>query len=196
MGRKTWDSIPPKFRPLKERVNVVISRNSHIIEELGNRDGDTSSESTKTIGVGSLTHALQLLQERYGDGGKGAGELKLGRVFVIGGASIYEQAMSMENCERILWTRVNREFECDVFFPARSALLSGIWGGKVWTRKSKEELRGWCGEESVGDVVREGDVEFEIQMWERDREVEFEIQTWERLAAAAKERGCRESIGT
>ena len=28
MGRNTWESIPERFRPLKDRMNIVISRNN------------------------------------------------------------------------------------------------------------------------------------------------------------------------
>ena len=34
MGRKTWDSIPAKFRPLKGRQNIVLSRNSEFRSKL------------------------------------------------------------------------------------------------------------------------------------------------------------------
>ena len=33
MGRKTWDSLPPRFRPLPGRLNVVITRQPHWVAE-------------------------------------------------------------------------------------------------------------------------------------------------------------------
>ena len=33
MGRKTWDSLPPRFRPLPGRLNVVITRQPHWLAE-------------------------------------------------------------------------------------------------------------------------------------------------------------------
>ena len=171
MGRKTWDSIPPKFRPLKGRVNVVISRDAGVIETLGGPDGSNSKSTTSTIGAGSISEAMQTLQ-RY-SGGKDL-PFTLGRVFVIGGASIYEEVMKMESCERILWTRIQKEYECDVHFPEHGILGTqegtGEEGLKLWQEKSKEELLNWCGEQGVGDVKTEGDVEFKVQMWERSKD--------------------------
>ena len=162
MGRKTWDSIPLKFRPLKGRANVIISRDKSVRETLSGLEG---SGETKTMSAESLREAIQGLQRCFGSKDS---HVRLGRVFVIGGASIYEQAMAMECCDRILWTRIRKEFECDVHFPG-GGVLGEHEGMNGWQQKSKEELRQWCGEENVGMVQMEGDVEFEVQMWERSR---------------------------
>lgn len=47
---------------------------------------------------------------------------RVNEIFVIGGASIYEEAMKSPNCKLVLATRVNKTFECDTF-------LSGISSG-------------------------------------------------------------------
>jgi len=100
-------------------------------------------------------------------------------VFVIGGASIYEQALGMGACERVLWTRVGWEGEVDRSFPGEVMVGEGGGGGNGegkgqgvggWRKRGRRELEEWCGMEGVGGVKREGEVEFEIEMWERDRE--------------------------
>lgn len=93
--------------------------------------------------------------------------VRLGRVFVIGGAEIYRIALGME-CERVLWTRLGREFECDTFFP-EGVLEDADAGGGEWERKSSGELDEWTGEEGAGESRQEKDIEFRVVMMERKR---------------------------
>lgn len=89
---------------------------------------------------------------------------------MIGGASIYEQALGMEACERVLWTRVGWEGEVDRWFPEGWMGAGGEGGGVgLWRKRGRGELEEWCGVEGVGGVKREGEVEFEVEMWERER---------------------------
>ncbi|KAJ3342723.1 hypothetical protein HDU93_001295 [Gonapodya sp. JEL0774] len=79
MGRKTWDSIPVKFRPLPDRVNVVItSRWKEMQEDLPS----------------ALSH-LSTIPE-------------LDAIFVIGGARLYADALGHPLCRRVFLTRVWR----------------------------------------------------------------------------------------
>jgi len=144
MGRKTWESIPAKFRPLKGRVNVVLSRSGSV-------------EGAEIV-VDSLEAAVEKLQEE----GKAQG---IGRAFVIGGATVYEKALGLENTKAILMTKVHKDYECDTFWPVDLDGEEGVRQG--WKRKSKKELETFIGEE-VEERMQEGDVEFEYCLYERE----------------------------
>jgi dihydrofolate reductase / thymidylate synthase len=97
MGRKTWESIPARFRPLDDRLNVVVTHK---------RDYEVPEGVMR---AGSIAEALQRIAKL------GAG---IERVFVIGGGEIYHHGITMPECRRLYVTRVEGEYGCDAFFPA------------------------------------------------------------------------------
>ncbi|KDR11482.1 dihydrofolate reductase isoform X2 [Zootermopsis nevadensis] len=97
MGRKTWESIPDKNRPLAGRINIVLSRQDL---KLG----------LNTLACSSLETALQSLQEPP------LAE-SIESAWVIGGSSVYKEAMASPHCSRIYLTKIFKTFECDTFLP-------------------------------------------------------------------------------
>jgi dihydrofolate reductase len=93
MGRVTWESIPAAFRPLADRVNVVISRR-----------GDFSPDGC--IVVNSPEQALELAKSMAHE---------CGTVFVIGGGQIYKEMLPY--AKKLHITKVHADTGCDVFFP-------------------------------------------------------------------------------
>ena len=90
MGRKTWDSLPARFRPLPGRTNIVVTRNA-----------DWSAEGV--VRAGSLEEALQA-GAQHGD-----------TVWVMGGAQIYAQALPLADVAEV--TIIHQDFEGDAFAP-------------------------------------------------------------------------------
>lgn len=150
MGRKTWDSIPPKFRPLKDRTHIVISSQKR--EELAAVPDDV-------VVAADITSGLESLEGMVKDGKAPPVE----RAFVIGGSSIYKAALELRQTNRILMTRIGKEFECDTFFPKKL-------GGEesVWNRASHAELREFVGEDVEEGEVLDGEVGLEFQLYERE----------------------------
>ncbi|CAN5185119.1 dihydrofolate reductase [soil metagenome] len=89
MGRKTWDSLPERFRPLPGRRNVVVTRNA-------------SWRGEGAQPAGSLDEALALLEDAP-------------RVFVVGGGELYAAALPL--ADELLLTEIDAEIEGDAFFP-------------------------------------------------------------------------------
>jgi dihydrofolate reductase len=90
MGRKTWDSLPERFRPLPDRRNIVVTRNMQ---------WQTYGAHTVT----SFEAALQCVQHEQ-------------RAFVIGGAQLYALALPLAN--ELILTEIDAAFEADCFFPS------------------------------------------------------------------------------
>jgi dihydrofolate reductase / thymidylate synthase len=103
MGRKTWESLPTKYRPLAQRINVVLSRNPAIRKDLNLPEN--------VIVADSLDAALMQLDSE---------ELKndIDQIYIIGGESIYREAMASSLCSKIYLTQVDTEVpDLDTFFP-------------------------------------------------------------------------------
>ncbi len=89
MGRKTWDSLPPRFRPLPGRSNIVITRQA-------------DWQAAGAVRASSLQDALHL-------------SANVPEVWVIGGAEIYRQAEPL--AARAEVTEIAQDFEGDAFAP-------------------------------------------------------------------------------
>ena len=94
-GRKNYESIPGKFRPLPNRTNIVITRKADY-------------KAPGAIVVNSIEQAIVKAKET-GDA----------EFFIIGGAEIYQQSLRYVN--RIYLTKIYHSFNGDVFFPELTA---------------------------------------------------------------------------
>ena len=90
MGRKTWDSLPPKFRPLPGRTNIVVTRQQ-----------DWKEPGAEP--AASLADALKICARSE-------------EVWIIGGAQIYAQAEPL--ADRIEVTEIAQDFEGDAWAPS------------------------------------------------------------------------------
>ncbi|KAI9864127.1 MAG: dihydrofolate reductase [Trichoglossum hirsutum] len=179
MGRKTWQSIPPRFRPLKNRVNVVISRNP--AADLGRGGAQFCGPHV----AGSLEAAVELLggefsTESIGGVDSEGQKLRIGKIFVIGGAELYKAALSLRETRRILLTRIRSDMECDTFFPLdlhgqqqQQQQQQGQDGNPEeaessrWIEMSQDELEAFAGVEVPRGVQLEANIQYEFTMYER-----------------------------
>ncbi len=98
MGRKTWDSLPPKFRPLPGRRNIVLTRALD-----WNEPGAEPAHN--------LNEALQKCEQ-------------VAQVWILGGADIYAQALPL--AQRAEITEIDADFEGDAFAPPLGALWKEV----------------------------------------------------------------------
>lgn len=93
-GRKNYESIPPKYRPLKDRVNMVVTRNP-------------AYEAAGAVVIGSVEEGLRI-----------AAQANEPEVFIIGGGEIFREAMQGGIVDKLYLTLVHAEISGDTHFPS------------------------------------------------------------------------------
>jgi dihydrofolate reductase len=89
MGRRTWDSLPERFRPLPGRRNIVVTRN-------------TAWHAPGAEVAHTLAEALALVSDAP-------------KAFVMGGGQLYAEALPL--ADEMVLTEVDADFDADTFFP-------------------------------------------------------------------------------
>ena len=112
-GRKNYESIPEKFRPLPHRINIVVTRNIDYIAE----------KAHVVMNVQDAITAAKIL---------GGGDVEENLCYIIGGGEIYNQTISI--ADEMYITRVHHIFEkADTFFP--------VIDEKYWDVEHVEHVR-------------------------------------------------------
>jgi dihydrofolate reductase/thymidylate synthase len=126
MGRKTWESIPAKFRPLPGRINVVLTRASAAAAAAG--AAPIAGEGVHVSA--SLDSALALLS-----GGELGGRVE--SVFVIGGGQVYAESMASPLLSAVHLTRVEADAECDTFMQPVDEAAFRVWAASAPRRDAE-----------------------------------------------------------
>ena len=99
MGRKTWESLPEKFRPLPNRINIVLTRDAHYSLPESVIRCESFSDLERVLARSDLASSFE-------------------KVFIIGGEGIFTQALKLPECNSLVITHLLKSFKCDTFFPA------------------------------------------------------------------------------
>ena len=155
MGRKTWFSIPKSFRPLPNRLNVIISST---LSDVGQLEANPNSDASKVLIFDSFEKAVETLSsEAYAD--------QIEQLYAIGGSQIFKSAIDYPRKEllhRIYLTRIFNDIECDTFMEPEDFL---------------DSFRKLTDIEDPGKFI----VEFNTVELEPKSNLKYSFEIWERI---------------
>jgi dihydrofolate reductase len=124
MGRKTFESLPPKLRPLPGRRTIGLTR------QLSRFEGQNP------LWAASLTSALILAMSAENEARGKDGQIA--EVFICGGGEVYREALPL--VDRVYLTVIERDFEGDTYFAA--SRVEPWWTGAEWSLARSERGEG------------------------------------------------------
>ena len=142
MGRKTWESIPDKFRPLRDRVNIVLSRSNKVVGIEDRHGGNDDVRRDDVIVCPSFKSAVAMIDTEM------CGLIET--CWVIGGSSVYQEGLNNDRVERVYRTDIQKRYDCDTYMEEL---------GEEWTEVEDERV--------PQEVQEEEGVNFRYRVFQR-----------------------------
>ncbi len=114
MWRKTWESIPSKFKPLIWRLNCILTKNKKLFSN--------TLKKNNTKWYSSISTCIKDLEKNN----------NIEKIFVIGWAFFYNEILKYNCLKKIYITKVFWDFNCDIFFN---------WIPNSFELKSKSDMK-------------------------------------------------------
>lgn len=141
MGRKTWESIPPKFKPLPNRLNIVMTRTS------------IGEDTNDLMYLNDFDKLLSLLKDD-------AFLSNIDKVFLMGGSELYNKFFHQGISKQIILTELHTSKPVDI-----DTHLD--WDLSHWTKKSHDELEELASVK-FDDKYSEKEFEYTYNLYEKD----------------------------
>ena len=189
MGRKTWESIPNNKRPLKNRLNIVLTRNKdYPINEFNSN----SKEDNEVLTCSSLENAFEYIK-----GGNNENYKHNVNVFIIGGESLYREAIEKElvDCLYIteVYTKDNKGFlDCDTFFPKFDEKVFKLTSISAFNEENEVYFRF---KKYVNYNNRTDNEQSQQRLWKNEEENAY-LEGLNRIINSGLERVDRTGVGT
>ncbi|GFZ78527.1 dihydrofolate reductase [Nesterenkonia alkaliphila] len=117
MGRRTWESLPTRFRPLPQRTNIVVTGDAAAAAEL---------EKSGAVPATSLEEALLLARPQAAASG---------RIWIMGGGRVYAEALEKDLADLASVTLIDQEIPGDTYAP--------VLDPDRWARTEADPQQGW-----------------------------------------------------
>ncbi|KAF9978495.1 dihydrofolate reductase [Actinomortierella ambigua] len=160
MGRKTWESIPPKFRPLHNRFNIIVTRDPKYLDDKPEKDHPM-------LAIASSFDAALDLVVQINDKSKpqpvpSRENLRIPRIFCVGGTQIYNLAVQSDHLDYVFLTNVRTVVEnMDAFFPDLAP-----YGFKLMpSDKGHDFIESFVQEPVQGGIIEEGQYQYEFTVY-------------------------------
>ena len=110
MGRKTWESIPKKFRPLPNRTNYILS--------------------TQNLNIPNVCHSLEDAIQKSNH------NPLIEKIYIIGGSQIYNYCLQNNIPDKIILTQIQHDLQCDVFLNQLPNQYQQVSQSELFTENS------------------------------------------------------------